>query len=318
MQRTCALLLVCMLAITTACSNSNDSDQAPPPLLERYELSSQDSVPEGVAFDPQERSFYATSLQGGGIVRIDSSGREFVFREPDHSVRLVGVKVDAPRRQLWVCAQLEGGDHRVWVFGLANAELEWEFLLSAISSDGSCNDLVVDSKGIAYVTDPMHPNVYKLDPAVNSNGEVLATDPRLADITGAGLGLNGIALTPDESAVIVGKYVPASLFLIPVNTAAEITPITLSGDTLPAPDGLALLDAGLYAVSNDSVSQLRFNGDYTAAEVVNVPQQSGLSTATVAESQLYVIKSEVAKFVLGLPLDTPFEIFRVDLGAFTQ
>jgi hypothetical protein len=44
-----------------------------PPLLESYALSSPDSVPEGVAFDPVERSFYATSLQGGGVVRIDSA-----------------------------------------------------------------------------------------------------------------------------------------------------------------------------------------------------------------------------------------------------
>jgi hypothetical protein len=31
-------------------------------------------------------------------------------------VRLVGTKVDAQRRQLWACAQLLGGDNRVWVF----------------------------------------------------------------------------------------------------------------------------------------------------------------------------------------------------------
>jgi sugar lactone lactonase YvrE len=316
MLRLRATLLVCLLAITAACSNSHDSGSAPLPLLARYELSSTDSVPEGVAFDPQQRSFYATSLHGGGIVRIDASGREFVFREPDYSVRIVGAKVDAQRRKLWVCAEIEGGDDRVWVFGLADAKIEREYLLSDIASNASCNDLVVSTAGIAYVTDSVNPNVYKLDPALNSNGELLVTDPRFADVTGAGLGLNGIALTPDENALLVGKYVPASMFRIGLGAADDITPITLSGDTLPAPDGLALLNNDLYAVSNASVSRLRFNAVYTAAEVKTVAQESGLSTATVAESQLYVVKSEVAKFVLGQPLDLPFEIFRVDLNAF--
>ena len=314
MMRTCAPLLVCLLAIFAACSNSNDSDHPPPPLLENYVLSSPDSVPEGVAFDPQERNFYATSLQGGSIVRIDSSGRESVFREPDYSVRLGGVKIDAQRRKLWVCAQLLGADQRVWVFGLASGELEREFLLSAIDANGACNDLVVDSKGVAYVTDPANPNVYKLDPAMNSNGEVLVTDAGFADVTGVGLGLNGITLTPDESALIVGKFVPPSIFRVDL-AAADVTPVTLSG-ALPSPDGLTVLDGDVYAVSNASVSRLRFNSDYTAAEVVTAAQQSGLSTATVAESQLYVIKSDVSNFVLLQPLDTPFEIFRVDLDAF--
>jgi hypothetical protein len=38
------------------------------------------------------------------------------------------------------------------------------------------------------VTDSDNPNVYKLDPALNSNGELLVSDPRFADVTSAGLG----------------------------------------------------------------------------------------------------------------------------------
>ena len=75
-MRAAAGLIICIVAITTACSNSNDSPVPPTPLSDRYELSSRDSVPEGVAFDPQERAFYTTSLQGGGIARIDAAGQE--------------------------------------------------------------------------------------------------------------------------------------------------------------------------------------------------------------------------------------------------
>ncbi|MEZ5572830.1 MAG: SMP-30/gluconolactonase/LRE family protein [Halioglobus sp.] len=319
-MRTCALFIPFLLAVTAACSdsNNNDSSPPPPPLLDSYQLSSSDSVPEGVAYDPKARSFYATSLQGGGIVRIDASGQEFVFRPADNRARLVGTKVDAQRRRLWVCAQqVDDLDNRVWVFDLASGNLDLEFLLGALTTNGSCNDLALDSSGAAYVTDPANPYVYRLDPATGS-GAILVSDPRLADVTGAGLGLNGIALSADESVLIVGKYVPATLFRVDLPNADTLETIALSGDTLPAPDGLAVLNDDLFAVSADSVSRIRFNGNFSAASVVNVPQKSGLSTATVADSQLYVIKSDVVNFVLQQPLDTPFEIFRVDTGAFDR
>jgi len=315
-MRATVTLIACIVAMTTACSNSSDDNTASTPLFDRYELSSPDSVPEGVTFDPQEDAFYATGLQGGSIVRIDSAGRESVFRAADNRARLGGVKIDAQQRRLWVCAtQVDGTDNRVWVFNLATAQLEMEFLLGALTTNGACNDLVLDSAGVAYVTDPANPYLYRLDP-VTGTGSILATDPLFDDITRAGLGLNGIALTPDESALIVGKYSPASLLRVSLPDADHIAVIPLTGDTLPSPDGLAILNGDLYTVSNDSVSRVRPNAEFSAGDVVTVMQKSGLSTATVAESQLYVIKSEVVNFVLSLPLNPPFEIFRVTTDAF--
>lgn len=312
-------IVVITVAISTACNGSNDSGVTlAPPLPERYELNSDDSVPEGVAFDAQERVFYATSLQGGSIVRIDAAGEESIFRTADNRARLLGTKVDARQRRLWVCAQqVDGTDNRVWVFDLSTTQLAMEFLLSALTTDGSCNDLVLDSAGVAYVTDPANPYLYRLDPATGT-GSILASDPLFADITGLGLGLNGIALTTDESALIVAKFAPPSLLRVSLPDADSIEPVLLTGDPLPSPDGLAVLDGDLYAVSGASVSRVRPNANFTIGEVVTVAQKSGLSTATVAESDLYVIKSEVVNFVLNQPLDTPFEIFRVDNSAFDQ
>jgi len=320
-MRIIAGLLVSITVLTAACSDSNDSsrtDIALTPLADRYLLSSPDSVPEGVAYDPEQRMFYTTSLQGGGIVRIDADGQESVFHAADNRARLVGTKVDAKHRRLWVCAQeVDGGDNRVWVFDLASGELSVEFFLGAAASNGSCNDLIVDSAGIAYVTDPANPNLYRLD-AATGTAAILVSDPQLADVTGAGLGLNGIALTPDETGLIVGKFFPASLLRVSLPDGAVVEPIVLTGDTLPSPDGLVVLKGDLYTVSNASVGRVRLNQDFTAGEVVTATQISGLSTATVAESELYVIKSDVLNFVLMQPLDTPFEIFRIDIDIFER
>ncbi len=313
---TIAVLLAGAITLVAACNDSSDSHFTRLPLPERYVLSSDDSVPEGVAFDPQERMFYTTSLAGGGIVGLDPLGAETEFRVADHRAQLVGTKVDATRRRLWVCARgVDGLDHRVWVFDLKSGALTQEFLLGALATNGSCNDLVLDRAGVAYVTDSGNPYLYKLDPATGT-GSILAVDPLLDDITGAGLGQNGIALTPDESALIVGKFVPASLLRVSLADPSDIQVVALSGDTLPPPDGLAFLDEDLYAVADSSVSRVRLAADFRSGEVVTAPQISGLSTAAVAEGQLYVIKSEVLNFVLNQPLQLPFEIFRVDLDAF--
>jgi sugar lactone lactonase YvrE len=310
-----ALTLI-LLTLVTACSDDDSNKKRITPLMERYELGSPDSVPEGIVFDPRERAFYATSLQGGSITRVDADGTETLFRAADNRAGLVGTKIDADARRLWVCASdVDGIDDRIWVFDLDTAEMVLEFLLGALSTNGSCNDLVLDEDGIAYVTDPANPFLYRLDPS-SGEGSVLVTDPLFADVTGLSLGLNGIAVAPDGSALIVAKFAPATLFRVSLPNADTISTITLSGDPLPAPDGLVELDGDIYTVSNGSVSRVRLNAAATAGEVITTPQISGLSTATVADDAVYVIKSEVTNFVLLLPLMTPFEIFSVDLEAF--
>ena len=308
--------LVALLAALVACSDSSDNAPAPQPLLARYVLSSQDSVPEGVAFDPVDRAFYATSLQGASITRIAADGSETLFRPADNRARLGGVKIDADTRRLWVCAnQVDAMDNRVWVFDLDSGTQVLEFLLGALSPGGDCNDLALDDSGVAFVTDPANPFIYRLDP-VSEQGEVLATDPLFIDITGAGLGLNGIALSPDGSALLVAKFAPAGLLRVSLPDAATITQVALSGDALPPPDGLAVLDGELYSVSDRAVSRVRLGAGDASGEVSVATQISGLSTATIADEQLYVIKSEVFNFVLERPLELPFEIFRVDLADF--
>ncbi len=306
------LLLVC------ACSDSSDSRPAPTPLMDRYVLSSADSVPEGVAFDADERAFYATSLQGGSIVRLSADGEESIFRAADGRASLLGAAIDSANRRLWVCAQqVDGLDNRVWIFDLSSGDMTMEFLLGALSTGGSCNDLILDTTGIAYVTDPANPFIYRLDPA-SGEGAILATDPLFEDITGISLGLNGIELTPDGSALIVARFAPASLLRVSLPAAAEIQLITLTGDMLPPPDGLAFLEGELFAVSNSSVSRVQFNTGFTQGSVVTTEQKSGLSTAAAVNPELYVIKSEVVNFAIGATLDIPFEIFRVELSDFDQ
>jgi sugar lactone lactonase YvrE len=309
-----------LVFILAACSDTSDSTPPAPaaPLLERYILSSEDSVPEGVAFDPVDRAFYATSLQGGSITRVAADGSESLFRAADNRASLLGAKVDADARRLWVCAQaVDGMDNRVWVFDLETSERVQEYLLGALATDGNCNDLVLDMVGAAYVTDPSNPYIYKLDSATES-GSVFATDPLFAAIPGQILGLNGITFNADRDALVVAKLLTGQLLWVSFPEPDTIRAIDLGGEVLPAPDGLVQLDGDIYSVSNDSVTRTRLDDEETTGQVRVTEQISGLSTATLAEGDIYVIKSEVLNFVAGATLDTPFEIFRVDLAAFDE
>lgn len=315
--RTLGAQIFTVLLCSAGCSSENDSEKNVdhPPLLDRYVLSSPDSVPEGVAFDQKTRAFYATSINGASITRIDDRGAESFFREPDNSAILVGVKIDADRRRLWVCALNVGNtDNQVWVFDVDDGEELLKFELGAITTNGSCNDLALDSSGNAYVTDPANPYVYFLD-ANTGEGEIFASDSLFVDATSLGFGLNGIVVIPDDSGLLVGKFAPPALFHVSL-TDAKITTIQLSGDALPAPDGLMLLDEKLYSVSDRAVTRLLLNAEFSRAQVKSVAQISGLTTGTVAEEALYVIKSEGIPFALGQPLELPFEIFRVALAGF--
>lgn len=315
-------LTLVFIATLSGCSDDNDGTAAVDltPLLDRYVLSSMDSVPEGVAFDARERAFFATSLNGGSITRIDALGNESLFRAADNEATLVGAKVDSERRRLWVCARDVGQagsqtDNRVWVFDLESGEITLEFLLGALATNGTCNDLALDSAGNAYVTDSSNPNIYFLD-STSGDGSILVSDPRFADVTTLGLGLNGIAVTSDDSDLIVGKFAPASLFSVSLSGGNNVTAIALTGDALPPPDGLALLGDDLYTVADSAVSRVTLSASLAEGEVTTIEQISGLSTATVADDALYAIKSEVTRSVLNQPFELPFEIFRVDLTAF--
>ncbi|GAB5452829.1 MAG: hypothetical protein Hals2KO_31570 [Halioglobus sp.] len=286
------------------------------PLLSRYVLASPDSIPEGVAFDPVSRLFYASSLQGASITTVAADGTETLFREADNSARLGGIKVDAENRRVWVCATgIDSSNNHVWLFDVETGERLVDYPLGALSTAGACNDLVLDSNGLAYVTDPANPYIYKLDP-VSGEGEVFATDPRFADLTGIGLGLNGIAVSDDGNDLIVARFTPAQLLRVSLADSSDIAIIELSGDALPTPDGLAVLNGDVYAVADNAIARIRLAAGNSSGEVVVAPQISGLSTATVAEGALYAIKSEVTNYVLQRPLNLPFEIFSVDIAAF--
>jgi hypothetical protein len=296
-----------------------------PDIRDVYTLGSPMSLPEGVAFDSKTRRFFATGLFGGQITQIDAAtGEEKVFfASTGGPSQYSGAKVDEERRLLWVCASdLQTARGNVIVLDVDSGELRHTFELAR---GGICNDVCLDGDGVAYVTDSFQPVIYRVDMRDGSAGDFVR-DPQMAAAMGR-FGLNGVVVTPDGEHVIGGFTSPSKLFLLSRRAPGAVREVALSGDpftvehdpNFTGADGLIFLGDKLYVVHNGGVQQISFTAaDYSAGVVKQaLAPEPGLTTATVADGELYVIKSEVLAVAhMRRAPNLPFKIYRFPLDLF--
>ncbi|MDC0721076.1 SMP-30/gluconolactonase/LRE family protein [Nannocystis bainbridge] len=297
------------------------------PLPEQYKLASKTSLPEGIAYDEETFSFFATAINGGEITRITALGPEQVFyASPDPLVSFSGAHVDAERRLLWVCQVDVKTDpvpnSKVLAFDIDAGTIARTIDLGEPSF---CNDLTTDAAGTVYATDSALPNIYRI--GEDDTAEVFATSPQFAPQAPGAMGLNGLDIAPGGEDLMVVTSMPPALFRVSLSDPTEIDAVTFSGDLFsvpgdprfPGPDGLEFLGSKLYVIYDGGVQQLSFSGnDHTQATVrttTSVP--TGLTSATVAEGQLYMVDSEVYRvlYTNQAPI-LPFKIVHLDEDLF--
>ena len=292
-----------------------------------YPLSSPMSLPEGVAFDAKTRRFFATGLMSGQITQIDAAtGEETLFYASEgEPVQFSGAKVDEQRRRLWVCSSdIRGPRGGLDLFDVDTGALIRHFDLSR---GGICNDVCLDADGVAYVTDSFQPIIYRVDATDGSAGEFVR-DTQMAAPVGQ-FGLNGIVVTPDGHHIIGGFTSPSKLFITSRTDPQGVREIALSGDPFAIPgdrhftgaDGIIFIGEQLYVIHDGGVQQITFTASGHAAGVVKsvVAPEAGLTTATVADGKLYVIKACVLRTMhMRQPPDLPFKIYRFPLELFER
>ncbi|MEM1413840.1 MAG: SMP-30/gluconolactonase/LRE family protein [Myxococcota bacterium] len=288
-------------------------------LRDEYALEGDRLHPEGIAFDGTSRRFFFGSLSEGTLFALAPDGTQSVFAEsPGEGTSTFGLAVDETRRVLWACSQPPDAadSDAVRRYDLSSGALIGTTALADVAADAQCNDLVADASGAVYVTDPASPRLYRVGP--EGAASLFLEDDALVP-TVPSLGANGIALSDDGVTLFVAYFSPAALFRVPVLAPERITTIALDGDAfeglspLSGPDGLAMHRGALVAVFDDAVHRVTLGPDATTGTVRSVPLGglSGLSTAAVAEGELYVSKSEVFAFVLGREPELPFQILRI-------
>lgn len=319
-------LIVVVINISISCEKNGF------PLADEYLLSSKDSKPEGVTFDPIDRAFYAGSLNGGTITRVDADGTESGFLDLDSDVSFSGMKIDAHNRRLWVCASFSDptiplGEEgflytEIWIFDLMSGQKTHEYSLPAIFPHARCNDFILDENGIGYLPDAQKPNIYMIDPDEDTGTLYVENDPILDPESTLPDALrffvpksNGVVITPDARYLLIANTHANTLFRVSLSDPSDITEVTLHGDDFTSPDGLVMLNQTLYAVSSDKIHQVIFTStSFDEATVQSIDFIGGTTTGTLAENQLYVIKS-----LVNAKDDTDFpKIIKVDVSLFDE
>ncbi|SDM65135.1 SMP-30/gluconolactonase/LRE family protein [Allokutzneria albata] len=206
--------------------------------------------PEGIALDARRGVFYTGSFTDGTIYRGDlKTGKVEVFLPGgvDGRTSALGMKVDGAGRLIIA----GGATGKVWVHDAARGKLLRTF---SVGGGSFLNDLVVTMAGDVHVTDSQQPTLHQISVKELDKGPAQMPLRPFLDLRGTpikyqaeGPNLNGIALSEDQSTLVVADSNDSELFTIDRRTR-EVRKLDTGGVKVSA-DGLLIGDQELITVS---------------------------------------------------------------------
>ena len=219
---------------------------------EGFVLPDPDLLPEALAYDSSDASFYVGSLAQRKVIRRHPDGRiETVAGPGAPLLRVVGVKIDGPRRQLWFATWEPGIDSartpglrvahsRLFRYDLRSGREVKSYAPRDSSRGHLLNDLVITPIGDVYVTDTDEGSVYRVRRDADSLELFVRPDPTRFS------GANGIALAPNGHTVYIAFNQGIARFDLP---SRELRLLEAPDDVTTSDiDGLYWHPAGLIAV----------------------------------------------------------------------
>ncbi|HSS19930.1 MAG TPA: hypothetical protein VLL54_07645 [Pyrinomonadaceae bacterium] len=209
-------------------------------------------VPESVAFDAATNTFFLSSVYKRKILRVAPNGEVTDFAtEQDGLWSVMGIKVDAARRILWVCTAAhpqmshykpeENGKSGVLKFDLKTGKLVQKYLLENKPAPHWLGDLVLDSKGNVFASDSISPAIYIVRPEKNEI-ELFVADKAFGSP-------QGMAFSQDGKSLFMADYA-FGIFVIDLTTRKVTNCAAPADGTLLGIDGLYNYHGNLIAVQN--------------------------------------------------------------------
>ena len=255
-------------------------------------------VPESVAYDEDTGVFYLSSVYKRKILRVTKSGEVEQFAgERDGLWSVMGMKVDRPRRLLWVCSTAhpqmsnfrteDKGKTALLKYDLKTGKLLARYQPSDSIKQHWFGDLVISAAGDVFTTDSVTPAIY----VVRHNGNELETliegQPFVS--------LQGLDFTHNQQQLFVADYAKG-VFLVDLKTKS-VKPIQ-SDFTILGIDGLYVYKDSLIAVQNgvnpQRVIRLSLNKDlsrFVSFETIeaNNPEFDEPTLGVVVKNDFYFI-----------------------------
>ena len=276
--------------------------------------------PEGVTWDPTRNAFLIGSLRYGTVSAVGADGIPHTLVSDPSLIATGGIRVDAARNRLLATygdvyagpnallsvgstPETRGRYGGLAVFNLKTGVLEKRIELSQAPGLHLANDLALDAKGNAYVTDSFSGTIFKVTPSGHASTflQDKALDAGKDENGLPNVGVNGIVVDP-AGFIIVVRYDTGQLFRVPLNEPKKFTEVALKERPVGA-DGMALgADGTLYAATNtirstgvDALFKLRSDDGWKSAGVVSKTSSPEAAPTTVAitPSGNYVLSSNV-------------------------
>lgn len=260
--------------------------------------------PEGIAYDPGHYRFFVSSASMGDIGIVTPDGLYKTFIRDNNLTGTNGLKVDKDRQRLWVCNR----DNGIGAYNLTNGERIFFTDFSLLLPDVPIfiNDVVIDPRGNAYVTNTVSPVIYKVTPGGNAsvffNNDHFATGPN-------DFGFNGIQY--DKKGFLLVAF-SNEVVKIPVTNPNGYSIVKLDGVFYP--DGLLLSKDGKQLVvvndtggtPDDNVLSFISNDDWQSGTLsTSFSTGAVLPTDVTSDgNRVFVVYSHLDKLLSGENQDT--------------
>jgi hypothetical protein len=209
-------------------------------------------IPEGIAYDPVTETFFLGSVYKRKIVSVNGKGEAKDFAtELDGLWSVMGMKVDAARRLLWVASAAhpqmsnykaeENGISGIFKFDLRTGKLIKKYLLSNKPKPHWLGDLVLNSRGDLFTSDSISPAIYMIP----HRADELELFLESAEFVNP----QGLAFTSDEKHLFMADYAKG-IFLVDLETKKPFNLSSAPNITLLGIDGLYSYQGGLIGVQN--------------------------------------------------------------------
>lgn len=271
-----------------------------------------DFIPEGIAFDPTDRSYYLGSVHKRKILRVDSAGAVTEFARPGTGglMSAMGMFVDPGGRALWVATagvpetgglpEEARGRSAVFKFSLDTGDVLVTYHFSNREETRVVGDLTRAEDGDVYVSDSRGSGIYR----IRAGGDFLETFVQ----PGVFRSPQGLTVSEDQRGLYVADY-SKGIFLVHRLTR-EARKLEQPEDAmLLGIDGLIRDGHDLIAIQNGSnphrILRLELSEDGDAVTRVrvlaaNLPQWDEPTLGLLVGGRLvYVANSQWNRFVDG-------------------
>lgn len=227
-----------------------------------FTIPDREFAPEGIIYDPVDKCFYLGSVYKCNIVKITESGEITNFKSgrEDGLRTVLGMKVDAERRILWVnsCVTTpppenvnmnEFGWSGVFKYDLKTGKLLKKYTLFKEGEKHLFNDIALNSRGDIFISDSEFGAVYTISQDKDRLELFLKSENFIYP--------NGITISPDETKIYLAAW-SAGIFIIDIKSK-EISVLSHPDNfTTYGIDGLYFYKNGFIAVQNSILRISRF------------------------------------------------------------